>query len=81
MENVVLSVKEACKFLGLSESIVRRFILDGRIPVAKVGRRYLLLKSKLEQWLAEISDSSIKKTTTESPEVISNKLWWKGVCN
>ena len=81
MEDLVLNVKGACKFLGLSESTVRSLILDGIIPVAKVRGQYRFLRSRLEQWLNDMSDVSLKKTITESSEVISKKLWQKGVCN
>lgn len=43
-----LNFKEACKFLDISESTLRRMIRDKKIPFKKIGGRYYFLLKDLE---------------------------------
>jgi excisionase family DNA binding protein len=47
-----LSLDEAAKRLGLSVRAVRRAIATGEIQAIRIGRRWLVLRSPLEQMLA-----------------------------
>ena len=48
-----MSVKEAAKFFGVSESGIRNWITDGTLPHHKVGGRTYLLKTELMKTLTE----------------------------
>jgi excisionase family DNA binding protein len=48
----LLTVDEVCEYTRLSESSVRRWARDGRIPGARhLGRRWLFDKAQLLAWL------------------------------
>lgn len=49
-----LNVKEAAKFLQVSEQSIHNYIREGKIPAKKVGRPYLILKSDLLNELGEV---------------------------
>ncbi len=53
-EEVFLNVKEAARFLNVSEQSVHNYIKEGKIPAKKVGRPYLILKSDLLNELGEV---------------------------
>lgn len=44
----MISVKEACKILGLSPTRVRQLIKDGRLPAEKIGRTFVLNREDVE---------------------------------
>ena len=50
-EKEVLSAEEAAQFLGLNPDDVRRYARKGMIPARKVGKRWLLYKAHLVEWL------------------------------
>lgn len=54
MDRLVYSVPEAAQVLGISEWLCRRQIAQGRIPVARYGRRVVVPRAALEATLAEI---------------------------
>ena len=41
----VYTLREACRFLRISEATARRWIKGGRLPARKIGRDYRLLGS------------------------------------
>lgn len=47
----VLTVREAAKYIRVSEKAIRDMARDGRIPAQKAGREWRLLKSALDEWL------------------------------
>ena len=48
----VLSVDEAARYLGVDRKLVYRGALRGEIPHARLGRRLLLSRRALEDWVA-----------------------------
>jgi excisionase family DNA binding protein len=61
---LLVTVPEACRLLGLSRSSVWNLIKDGRIKVARIGRRTLPLYKSLELLAAP-------KTSKDQTESIS----------
>ncbi len=53
-ENVSLlvSVVEAAEMLSISRNLAYEMIRQGRIPHVRLGRRVLVSRAGLEQWLA-----------------------------
>lgn len=47
----LLSVKEAAKALACSESLLRKWVHQGKLPHVKVGRLTRIRQSDLEAWL------------------------------
>ncbi|EGH6519129.1 helix-turn-helix domain-containing protein [Listeria monocytogenes] len=47
----VLKPKEACEFLGISESALYRHAGTGQIPGQKIGSIWRFSKKALEDWL------------------------------
>jgi excisionase family DNA binding protein len=48
-----LTLKEAAEFLRLSAGTLRRLARARKIPVIKLGRKWLFRQASLERWLAE----------------------------
>ena len=49
----LMGVKEAAEYLGVKESTIYRWKLEGKIPCFKVGHLLKFKKEKLDDWLAE----------------------------
>lgn len=43
------SIRSAAKFCGVSPSAIRNWILTERLPVARVGNRYLIQETDLQK--------------------------------
>jgi excisionase family DNA binding protein len=52
----VLTVNEVCEALRLGRTVVNSYLWDGTLPSLKLGRRRLVLRSDLEQFLQEHRD-------------------------
>jgi len=46
MDDEILTVEEAAKFLKLSQGQVRKLIREGELPVIRRGRRYTRVHAK-----------------------------------
>ena len=51
----VLTVEEAAKFLSLSKKTIRRFINNGELMAARVGRQYRIPRRNIDLFLASKS--------------------------
>lgn len=51
MQRVTLTIPEAAKAMGISKSWLWMLIWRGEIPVVKIGRRRLIRRETLEDWL------------------------------
>ena len=49
MEDVILTLQEAAKFLKVSDGTLRTWIKKGKIPVLREGRAYRIRKSDIER--------------------------------
>jgi excisionase family DNA binding protein len=52
-ERLTFSVTEAAIAAGVSERTFREYIARGDVPVVRIGRRVLILRSQLEGWLKD----------------------------
>lgn len=50
-ESYALSVPEGCTFSGIGETTFRELIRVGEIPHIRVGRRVLVPRQGLQEWL------------------------------
>ena len=52
-EGLLLTVREAAKLLRISPNTCYELIRQGRIPHIRLGRRILIPRHGLEQWIAQ----------------------------
>ncbi len=50
---LLVSVAEAAQLLGIGRGLAYDLIVEGRIPSLRLGRRLLLPRFGLEQWIAQ----------------------------
>lgn len=53
-EKLLLSIKEACELTGISEKKMRELVYDQNLQV-RIGRRVMVNRKKLEQWIDQQS--------------------------
>ena len=51
LDRATLRVEEVCTILDLSESLVRKLIKRGELPVIRAGKRVLVSRAALDRWL------------------------------
>ena len=59
---VSFSITEASKLLGIGRTKVYEAINEGRLRAKKYGKRTILLREDLEQFLADLEDYSSQKS-------------------
>jgi len=65
MEDKMITIKEAIKFYGVSESTIRRWIRSGKVTSRVVTNQYMISQSDIEKVL----EASKKKPSTDSDMV------------
>ena len=55
----VLTVKEVANYLNCSTSVVRKLVLNKKIPFYRVGTRILFRKIAIENWVYEQEKENI----------------------
>ena len=45
---IYLSIAEVCLLVGMSDSTIRNFVKEGRLKTIRLGKKYLILKSQIE---------------------------------
>ena len=53
----VLTVNEVCEALRLGRTVVNSYLWKGTLPSLKIGRRRLILRSDLDQFIEEHRDT------------------------
>ena len=53
MDQLALSVQQAAEMVSISETKMRELLLSGEIASKKVGKRRIVPRWALEQWLDE----------------------------
>lgn len=53
IEKACFNTIETAQYIGLGITKTQEYIRAGVIPSAKLGRRYVVLKSALDKWLEE----------------------------
>ena len=52
-EALLLTVREAAKLLRISPNLAYELVAQGRLPHIRLGRRILIPRHGLEQWIAQ----------------------------
>jgi len=81
--SAVIDVHTVAKFIGVSESKIRQWIREKRIPYIQLDGRIVFLITEIIEWLKskQVTPSADKISSEESSAVISNKLWHKAINN
>lgn len=53
MDKVVYNVKEVAELLGISRSYAYEMVKEKKLPVLDLGRRKVIPKASLDQWIQE----------------------------
>src|ERR1700722_15932425 len=48
-----LKIKDVAELLHISETTVRRWLVDGKIPAYRLNRQYRFSRSEIEDWLIQ----------------------------
>jgi excisionase family DNA binding protein len=57
-DRLTYTVCETAEAIGLSVSVTYRMIRDGSLPAIRVGRRWVVPRRPLEEWLADWREES-----------------------
>ena len=74
-----LKIKDVAELLNVSETTVRRWLVDGKIPAYRLNRQYRFSRSEIEDWLiqqkldAAFSIERVQKKETHSKEEVPVK--------
>ena len=60
MEDTLITLKAAAKFLKLSEKIVQEMVNSGIFTVATKGKIIKLSKNQIDSWLTNLSDKEVQ---------------------
>lgn len=52
----ILTIDEATKYLRIHKATLYKLVKQRRVPAVKVGKKWRLLKSKLDEWLVKQSE-------------------------
>ena len=52
IEKNVMSIQECCSVLGVAYNTMKQILDSGELTYRKVGRRYLITRAALNDWLA-----------------------------
>lgn len=63
-----LKIKDVAELLNVSETTIRRWLSDGKIPAYKLNRQYRFSKMEIEKWMMEQKLSGTPSPATASGE-------------
>jgi excisionase family DNA binding protein len=52
----ILTIDEATKYLRIHKATLYKLVKQKRVPAVKVGKKWRLVKSKLDEWLEKQSE-------------------------
>jgi excisionase family DNA binding protein len=55
----IMTAQQAAEYLQINTQVLYRYIRDGLIPVARIGKTVRIKKSVLDQWLEKSSWESL----------------------
>lgn len=57
-QRITMTVQEAVSYTGLSRSFLHKIMADGQLKRLKAGKRVLILKTDLEDYLSSIREGA-----------------------
>ena len=67
----VYTLAEACEILQVSEATLRRWLKDGRLPSARIGRGYRFLGSQLLDALTLLEPETKESAPQPRPKILA----------
>lgn len=65
-----LKIRDVAELLNISETTVRRWLADGKIPAYRINRQYRFSRSEIEDWLIQ---HKLAGDIKEQPEEVPQK--------
>lgn len=62
-----LKIRDVAEILNISETTVRRWLADGKIPAYRINRQYHFSRSEIEDWLLQQKREGEFQSQEESP--------------
>lgn len=62
MEKIVYTIPEVAQLLGISRSYAYELVKRNEIPILKLGKRRMIPKQYLEQWIQENTEFQSNKS-------------------
>ena len=62
-----LKIKDVAELLNISETTVRRWLVDGKIPAYRLNRQYRFSRTEIEDWLMQ-QKLDVNLSETPNPE-------------
>ncbi len=68
-----LKIKDVAELLNISESTVRRWLIEGKIPAYRLNKQYRFSRSEIEDWLLQQKlDVNFSESSPETEKAASN---------
>ncbi len=67
-----LKIKDVAELLSVSETTIRRWLTDGKIPAYKLNRQYRFSRIEIENWMMK-QKLNINEETTQTPPTLSGE--------
>jgi excisionase family DNA binding protein len=78
--NLVLSVKTLSKYIGISESTIRKLVKTDEIPYLKIEGQYRFFMPKVQDWLNSRTIQVVNSKTSSMQALdITQKIWDKTI--
>ena len=58
----ICNLKDISIYLNMSESTIRKFVREKRIPYFRIGYRIKFNLEKIDEWLEELSEKEFKNS-------------------
>ena len=58
----ICDLKDISIYLNMSESTIRKFVREKRIPYFRIGYRIKFNLEKIDEWLEELSEKEFKNS-------------------
>lgn len=84
MPELLMTVRDVAKYLGLSERTIYSMIKYGEIPYIKVGGRYRFSRGKVEEWLQQNLKEKMPtalQRVKETADPLTKRLLFIGLLN
>lgn len=69
-----LKIKDVAELLNVSESTIRRWLSDGRIPAYRINQQYRFSRNEIEDWVIRHRQDEDEKKDRESSEKGSDTI-------
>ncbi|NGX38730.1 MAG: Nitrogen regulatory protein [Chlamydiae bacterium] len=73
-----LKIKDVAELLSVSETTIRRWLLDGKIPAYKLNRQYRFSKIEIENWMMEQRLNPLAAKTSFPPVAEPVQIYPRG---